>query len=129
MKNNNMKYSTFLVYIFIIFSGSSIYSQNWEDTDPKMTNVIVDTVLIKSTIAVLEPGEKSKPHTHPAHFFYALTDGKIKIHYNDGTSVEMELKSGDYGFSNPEGLHQTENIRDKTLRFLIVELKEHPYKK
>jgi oxalate decarboxylase/phosphoglucose isomerase-like protein (cupin superfamily) len=39
----------------------------------------------------------------------------------------LELKAGDFGYGNPEKPHQTENIGDKTLRFLLVELKEHPY--
>jgi mannose-6-phosphate isomerase-like protein (cupin superfamily) len=39
----------------------------------------------------------------------------------------MELKAGDSGFGSPEKPHQTENIGNKTVKFLLVELKEHPY--
>lgn len=124
-----MKYCYFIFTLFLIFTVNSVYSQNWEDVNPKMTNVIVDTTLIKSTIATIEPGEKSSFHTHYAHFFYALTDGKIKIYYKDGSSAEMVLKAGDYGFANPEKHHQTENTGIATLKFLLVELKEHPFVK
>ena len=124
-----MKTLFIVITTCILFSVNSLYSQNWEDVNPKMTNVIVDTSLIKATIATIEPGEKSSFHTHPAHFFYALTDGKIKIHYKDGSTVEMDLKMGDYGFANPEKHHQTENIGKEKLKFLLVELKEHPYVK
>ncbi len=40
----------------------------------------------------------------------------------------VELKTGDYMYADPEKPHETENIGDKTVKFLIVELKEHPYK-
>lgn len=124
-----MKIPALLILFLFLFSFGKSYSQNWEDVDPKMTNVIVDTTLVKATIATIEAGEKSSSHTHPAHFYYALTDGKIRVHYNDGTSAEFDLKAGDYGYSDPEKLHQTENIGTKTLKFLLVELKEYPYKK
>ena len=105
----------------------NLFAQDWAKVNPEMNNIVVDTTLIRSTIAVIEPGKKSDFHTHPAHFFYALTEGKIKIYYMDGTSQVLELKAGDAGFSNPEKQHQTENVGDKTIKFLLVELKEHPY--
>ncbi len=123
-----MKYLSAIIIILILFICKTAYSQNWESVDPKMASVLLDTTLVKATLAVIEPGAKSNSHTHYAHFFYALTDGKIKVHYTDGTSVDFELKAGEYGYSGPEKLHQTENTGSNTLKFLLIELKEHPFK-
>jgi len=112
----------------ILSASVSIFAQDWSKVNPEMNNILVDTTLLRTTIAIIEPGKKSDVHTHPAHFFYALTDGKLKVNYTDGTSEEFDLKAGDYGYSNPEKPHQTENIGPKPIKFLLVELKEHPYK-
>ncbi|MEO8512133.1 MAG: cupin domain-containing protein [Ignavibacteria bacterium] len=117
---------TTLAFILILLSVS-LYSQDWAKVNPEMNLIISDTTLLRSTIATIEPGKKSEFHTHPASFFYAITDGKIKVYYKDGKTEEMELKAGDSGYGDPERPHQTENIGDKTIKFLLVELKEHPY--
>lgn len=119
-----MKYIFAVLFLMI---SMNLCSQDWAKVNPEMNNIILDTTLLRSTVAIIEPGMNSDIHTHPAHFFYALTDGKIKVYYKDGTSETIELKAGDSGFSNPEKPHQTENIGNKTVKFLLVELKEHPY--
>lgn len=67
-------------------------------------------------------------HTHPAYFFYALTDGKLKVHHPDGKDEMYDLKQGFGMASGPEGKHVTENAGTKPVKFLVVELKEHPFK-
>lgn len=111
----------------LLFITSASLAQDWAKVDPKMNNILADTTLLRATVCIIEPGEKSNVHTHPASFFYALTDGKIKVYYTDGLVETMELKAGDYGYGDPEKPHQTENLGDKTVKFLLVELKEHPY--
>jgi oxalate decarboxylase/phosphoglucose isomerase-like protein (cupin superfamily) len=66
-------------------------------------------------------------HTHSAGFFYAITDLKLKVYYADGQVEVMEVPAGQGAYVNPEKQHQTENIGNKTAKFLLVELKEHPY--
>jgi hypothetical protein len=87
-----------------------------------------DTNLVLAYVASIEPGQKSIMHTHSAGFVYALTDLKLKVYYADGKSEIIEVPAGLGMFANPEKQHQTENIGDKTAKFLLVELKEHPYK-
>ena len=66
-------------------------------------------------------------HTHPAHFFYALTECHLIVHYTDGKEERYNMAPGDNGFfSDPERPHWTENIGDKPAKFLLVELAEHP---
>lgn len=118
--------TTFALILIVI--SVNLYSQDWAKVNPEMNIILTDTTLLRATIATIEPGMKSEYHTHPASFVYALTDGKLKVHYKDGQTEVVELKAGDYMYGDPERQHQTENIGDKTVKFLLVELKEHPYK-
>ncbi|KXK55280.1 MAG: hypothetical protein UZ05_CHB002000628 [Chlorobi bacterium OLB5] len=64
-----MKLLSLLIIIFLTCICQQSYSQNWESVDPKMASVLLDTTLVKATLAVIEPGAKSNSHTHYAHFF------------------------------------------------------------
>ncbi len=118
-----------VVALFLGALVSIVSAQDWMKLDPKNLTLLIDTTVIRAYEVTLAPGEKSSIHTHPAEFFYALTDGSIKVHYSDGDSVLYDLKAGDAGFSNPERPHWTQNIGDKTAKWIELELKEHPYKK
>jgi len=111
--------------IFLLSSGA--YAQEWKNVNPKMNHILADTTFLRATEVILQPGEKSDMHTHPAHFFYALTDGKLIVHYKDGKNETMELKAGMSGVGAPERPHISENGGSTEIKFLLVELKEHPY--
>jgi quercetin dioxygenase-like cupin family protein len=119
-----LKFSTTLV---ALISVAGAYAQNWKDLDAKTVKTLADTNLVRASEVIIQPHEKGSVHTHPAHFFYALSECKLIVHYTDGKEEKYDLKAGDNGYSNPERPHWTENVGDKPARFLIVELKEHPY--
>jgi quercetin dioxygenase-like cupin family protein len=121
--------------VLLIIAGTLIFAvapklvaQDWKKTNPEMNAILVDTTLVRAMAVTIEPGQKSDTHSHPAHFFYALTEGKLVVHYSDGKNETYDLKLGDAGFSAPEGPHVVENVGTKQVKFLLVELKEHPYK-
>lgn len=114
------------VFIFFLFTFNAT-AQEWKNVNPKMNHILADTTFLRATEVILEPGEKSDMHTHPAHFFYALTSGKLMIHYKDGKEESFLLKPGMSSVSAPERPHITENTGPTTVKFLLVELKEHPY--
>jgi quercetin dioxygenase-like cupin family protein len=105
-----------------------VFAQDWMKEDAKSIKLLTDTSYVRAMVVTVMPGEKGTVHSHPAHFFYALTDGKLIVHYTDGKNEIYDLKEGDSGFSNPERPHWTENGGSKPFKFLLVELKEHPYK-
>ena len=111
----------------LFFHTAGAQAQNWKDLDARTVKTLADTTLVRASEVTIMPGEKGSVHTHPAHFFYALTDCHLIIHYSDGKEDKYDLKPGDCGYSGPERPHSTENVGDKPARFLIVELKEHPY--
>ena len=123
---NTLLFSLFvLVVSFYALERTS--AQDWKNVNPKMNNVLADTTWARAIEVTMEPGQKSEMHSHPAHFYYALTAGKIKVHYQDGSTEEFELTPGFAGLSGPERPHMTENVGDQAVKFLIVEMKEHPY--
>jgi mannose-6-phosphate isomerase-like protein (cupin superfamily) len=126
-KHNTMKNLLVVLALISISVPGRLLAQDWARVNPEMNNILTDTTLLRATVATIEPGVKSELHSHPASFFYALTDGKIKVHYADGQIETFELKAGEYGYGDPEKPHQTENIGEKTIKFLLIELKEHPY--
>ncbi len=92
-----------------------------------MNAVLADTTFLRATVVTLQPGEKTDMHTHPAHFFYALTEGKLLVHFKDGSTQTYDMKPGMAVAAGPERPHVTENNGTTTVKFLLVELKEHPY--
>jgi mannose-6-phosphate isomerase-like protein (cupin superfamily) len=120
----------FLFSGIIIFSLTTfnVWSQDMKNMNSKINEVLVDTTFLKATIVTLEPGQKTDLHTHPAYFAYALSEGKMAVHYKDGTNESVELKPGMAMASGPEKPHVTENTGTTTVKFLMVELKDHPYK-
>lgn len=122
-----MKKALIRTILILVLVSTGLFAQDWAKVNPEMNNIIADTTLLRATIATIEPGAKSEIHTHPASFFYALTDCKLKVYYTDGQTETFDLKAGDAGYGSPEKPHQTENTGTKTAKFLLAELKEHPY--
>lgn len=127
MKRKTLHLIVGTLFILLIAPGK-MTAQDWKKVNPKMNRMVADTTFVRAIEVTLQPGEKSEMHTHPAHVYYALTDGKMKVYYKDGKSEVYELKAGQGGASGPERPHYTENVGMMPLKFLLVELKEHPYK-
>lgn len=127
MTKSILKASAIFIALYFFCTGCAC-AQSWNDLDAKSVKTLADTALLRASEVTIMPGEKGSAHTHPAHFFYALTECHLVIHYTDGKSEKYDLSPGDCGYSAPERPHRTENVGSKPARFLIVELKEHPYK-
>lgn len=126
MTKTILKMSATIVALFFYLAEAG--AQNWKDLDAKAVKTLAESSLVRASEVTIMPGEKGNVHTHPAHFFYALTECHLVIYYTDGKQVKYDLLPGECGAEGPERPHQTENVGDKPAKFLIVELKEHPYK-
>ena len=118
-----------LITAIIIAASTGIFSQSWTKVNPEMTAIFADTNLVLAYVASIEPGKKSEMHTHAASFLFTLTDCKLKVYYEDGQIETYDIKAGEGMYAAPEKPYRTENIGDKTAKYLLVELKEHPFKK
>lgn len=115
------------IVLVMMLTSNSLSAQDWTKLNTNGREALVDTTLLEAVILTIEPGEKIGPMTHPVYFAYAFTGGKIKVHVPEGDPMILEFDPGFYLFAGPEGPHMTENIGGETVKFLLVELKEHPY--
>jgi len=68
------------------------------------------------------PGEKSVMHGHPACVAVFLTENRGKFTFPDGKSTERSWKAGE-AMIMPAENHLPENLSDKPLELVLVELK------
>lgn len=69
------------------------------------------------------PKEKSVMHEHPNAIAVFLTDGQIKFNLPDGKTQEISVKAGQSQWT-PAGKHLPENVGDKPLEVVLIELKK-----
>lgn len=62
-------------------------------------------------------------HYHPAHLTIQLTDAKVKLTRDDGSSSTADVPAGRM-FTSPAEWHTTENIGSSSARAYIVEFKD-----
>lgn len=123
-----IRYLTVMI-LFLVINAGSINAQDWNEINPGGVEILTDTTLLRSVIVTIDPGETIGPVTHPAHFAYILSDGKLSVSFaNKEEPVIMDLNKGMSLYNTPQGPHKTENIGDQPVSFMLVELKEHPYK-
>ena len=83
-------------------------------------------ILNNSEVRVLEysskPGDKEAMHSHPAVLLYVLQGGKLKSTAPDGTSKEIEYKTGDIQW-RPAVTHTGENVGTTEMKSLLIEVK------
>jgi quercetin dioxygenase-like cupin family protein len=76
--------------------------------------------------AVLEfsrkPGQKEAMHSHPAVLLYVIQGGKLKSMAPDGTSKEIEYKTGDIQWREAV-THTGENVGTTEMKSLLIEVK------
>ncbi len=73
--------------------------------------------------ATLPPSAKEQMHSHPAYVIYVLEGGRVRNHAGDGKITEGEMKTGEVIYREPI-THYAENIGDKPMHLLLVELKD-----
>src|SRR5512133_3779241 len=106
----NVRYKGAGVMAFLLFASLNVYAQS------SINKVLADTTFLRAVEVTLAPGQKTDMHSHPAHFYYALTDGKLVVHYKDGKDETYDLKPGSAMASGPERPHVSENGGKSTLK-------------
>ena len=95
--------------------------------DPAVVNAKTIKVQFENDrVRVLEanllPGVKEEVHSHPAYVIYVLEGGRYRNYASNGKVTEGELKAGEVVFREPL-THAAQNIGDKTLHMILIELK------
>ncbi len=79
-------------------------------------------IIFALTAAILPPGSKEQVHSHPAYVIYVLAGGRYRNYAADGKITEGTFQTGDVIYRDPL-THAAENIGDKPMHFILVELK------
>jgi quercetin dioxygenase-like cupin family protein len=115
------------LFIFAITVALPIFVTRAHAQDPAVVNsktirVRFENEHVRVLEATLPPGVKEQVHSHPAYVIYVLEGGRYRNYAADGKTTEGELKSGDVLYRDPL-THAAENIGDKPLHMILVELK------
>lgn len=90
--------------------------------DAKHYKVVFENDEVRIVRITYGPGEKSVMHYHPDGVAVFLTDMKTQFTLPDGSTQVMEAKAGDAVWT-AGGDHDPENLADKPLEVIQVELK------
>jgi quercetin dioxygenase-like cupin family protein len=93
--------------------------------DPKHIKVEFENAQVRVVRFKYGPHEKSPMHEHPANVVVFLTDGHVKFTYPDGKTEERHGKAGQVVW-NAAVKHESENVGDKPLEGIQVEMKGKP---
>jgi quercetin dioxygenase-like cupin family protein len=113
--------------IFAVTAALSIFVTRADAQDPAVVNsktikVRFENERVRVLEATLPPGIREQVHSHPAYVIYVLEGGRYRNYAADGKVTEGELKTGEVLYRDPL-THAAENIADKPLHMILVELK------
>jgi quercetin dioxygenase-like cupin family protein len=116
-----------LTRLVTIFATTAVCVAIAQGQDPAVVNAKTIKVQFENDrVRVLEanlpPGVKEQVHSHPPYVIYVLEGGRYRNYASDGKITEGELKAGEVLFREPL-THAAENIGDKPLHMILVELK------
>src|SRR5256886_11016474 len=98
------------------------YAQDPAIVNSKTIRVRFENDRVRVLEAILPPGTKEQVHSHPAYVIYVLAGGRYRNYAADGKITEGAFQTGDVIYRDPL-THAAENIGDKPLHFILVELK------
>ncbi|MDA2928102.1 cytoplasmic protein [Acidobacteria bacterium AH-259-G07] len=100
----------------------SAIGQDPVNVDPDHYKVEFENDRVRVLRISYGPREISVMHGHPASLAVFLTDQQVKFTYPDGKTEEVRAEAGQtLAFSEME--HLPENLSDKPLELILVELK------
>ena len=98
------------------------YAQDPAVVNSKTIRVRFENDRVRVLEAILPPGTKEQVHSHPAYVIYVLAGGRYRNYSADGRITEGTFQTGDVVYRDPL-THAAENIGDKPMHFILVELK------
>ncbi|WP_214227844.1 cupin domain-containing protein [Pedobacter sp. B4-66] len=117
-----------MISMSLLFGFFMILSANVSAQDPMTAapnlykKVLLENDKIRVMQVELAPGDITPWHSHPDHFVYALTDGKMEITDKGKQPVVIEIKAGEAMYLTAT-THMAKNIGETTLKMVVTELK------
>lgn len=107
---------------FLVCATHAAMAQDAVKVDPKHYIVESENAQVRVLRITYGPREKSVMHGHPASVAIFLTDGQTKFTLPNGKTEERSWKAGQTMWL-PAGKHLPENVSDKPMELILVELK------
>jgi quercetin dioxygenase-like cupin family protein len=108
-----------------MLAASVARAQDPVKVDPKHYTVEFENDAVRVLRIHYGPGEKSVMHSHPNAIAVFLTDSNSKMAFPNGKSEMSRVKAGAVQMT-PAGEHLPENVGDKPMELILVELKGQP---
>jgi hypothetical protein len=109
----------------LINAPALVRAQDPVKVDPKHYKVEFENHAVRILRINYGAGEKSVMHMHPESVAIFLTDQKATFTTPDGKTTEMDAKAGEVK-NLPAGAHLPQNIGDKSMEIILVEIKAKP---
>ena len=105
----------------LILCATSAFAQ------PADTRVKIENEYVRVLIATDLPRTKSAPHKHDFNRVMVYLDaGEMEIRHEGGRVEKQVRRAGEIAWSAAGGIHTSENLLNRTLRIVEVELKKPP---
>jgi quercetin dioxygenase-like cupin family protein len=115
--------STFLcAALALSFITPSAQAQDPTRVDSTHYKVVFENDQVRAVRIAYGPHEKSVMHYHPDAVAVFLTDSNVKMTFPDGTTAGSDGKAGQAVWT-PARKHLPENLSEKPLELILVELK------
>lgn len=122
MKTIKMIPMSLLFGVFMTLSAN-VHAQDPMTATPKVyKKVILENDKIRVMQVEFAPGDTVAWHSHPDHFAYALTDGKLEITDKGKAPVVAEIKAGEAMYLTAT-THMAKNVGGTTLKLVVTDLK------
>ena len=109
----------------VIFCSAIALAQDPVKVDPKHYKLVTENDKVRVLRITYGPKEKSVMHDHPGSVAVLLTDQNVRFHTPDGKSEVVTAKAKEAIWSLA-GKHLPENLSEKPLEGILVELKGKP---
>ena len=106
-----------------VLAAQTVVAQDPLKVAPDMYKLLLENDRVRVMEVVFKPGSKIAKHSHPDHFVYVASAGKLTIHKADDSKSEADLKVGDVMWIGAE-THWAENPGTTEVRLIVTELKE-----
>ena len=117
-----------LLGLFLILSAQ-VRAQDPVTVAPNIyKKVLLENDNVRVMQFELAPQETVPWHSHPDHFVYAITDGKLEITDKGKPAVIAEIKAGEALYLVAT-THMAKNIGETPIQFIVTELKTISTKK
>ena len=117
-----MQLRTLLCTFVCLLVGAVCLGQDPVKVDGKHYKVESENAQVRILRIHYGPHDKSVMHQHPDSVVVYLTDSDARMTTPDGKSQIMHGKAGQAAFA-PAGSHLPENVGDKPMDIILVELK------